>query len=152
MSDLELIENRLAALECEIEALNREKNELETAVRVIRRLSVTINGRESVQVSKEERSDVKLTVAEAARQILADGSQRHYAEIADLALKQGYQSRPGSTRERTCQTFWAIMKRHPDQFEAVGGGEFRLKKTKKPDCIKNSKDATSNTTDNNGVW
>lgn len=65
-----------------------------------------------------------------AQIILADGSEKHYSEVADAAISRGYKGKEKSTREKISKSFWATMKRNPDVFDAMGGGNFKLKTRK----------------------
>ena len=66
------------------------------------------------------------TVVSAAQKILSEASApMHFKEVFEVALSRGWR---GRTSAPNPQSFWSLMKRSDDVFEAAGGGKFRLKK------------------------
>jgi hypothetical protein len=126
MSDIQRLMDRIAVLNSEIEVRQHEKDELETAIRVIRRWSVG----DTPDDGRHRRNRKRVTILDMARSILLDGQERYYADVADTAITQGYRGREGSKKDRIQKSFWATMKRNPEIFDAIGGGKFRLRKEK----------------------
>jgi hypothetical protein len=123
-TDLALIARRIAALKAEL-------TELETAAKVLRRLSAdTGRGREITTARKKKgTTEPRLTITDAATSILTglNGKPEHYAVIAKEAMKLGYKGKTRSTEDQLKKAFWATMKRQPEIFESTGDGRFRLK-------------------------
>lgn len=70
-----------------------------------------------------------VTIAEAATKILQERGNEptHFRLLAAEAIKRGYKSnRADSTDKSVTQSFWATMRRNPDEFEAAGDGLYRL--------------------------
>lgn len=129
MTDLEKILSRTAVLESEIAVRQRELEELATAARVIRRLSDDADNpaTETPGSIGDTTESPKRTIMSMAKEILAEGGEMYYSDVANLAIANGYHGKAGSSNDRVRQSFWAIMKRNPEVFVATGGGNFRLK-------------------------
>lgn len=133
----------ISRIEGRIAELKTELAELETALRVNQRM---LNG-DAASARRDAALTVRpvtpaiaregvgkdlsgKTVREAAAQILSETSTPlYYKEVFKQAIARGYNSgRKGSTGSPV--SFWAILKRNPDQFAPVGAGLFKLKESK----------------------
>lgn len=121
----------LLQIEERITALAAELADLQTAARVLR----SLNGKTLKTATKREilppdfRRDLEnSTIIEAAQKVLDDYSEpMHFKEIAKAAGDRGYSSGPG--RKINPASFWQLLKRNKDKFEAKGSGTFSLKQS-----------------------
>jgi len=104
--------------------------ECETAARVLRRLAREEDGgkKRNPRPGGQREAPPRMTILEAAKLILAEKkSEMHSNAVADEAIRRGYKGKKKSTPDAIRKSFWAIMKRKPDVFKAMGGGKFKLK-------------------------
>jgi HB1, ASXL, restriction endonuclease HTH domain len=113
-----------------IALLEQEIQELRVAQRVFRRFTKKgdddSNGALTEVNGKPVYLDLRTsTVVRAAQTILSEAEKPlHFTEVFRAALERGYRGRKSGGEP---QTFWAIMKRTPEIFRAVGEGKFTLK-------------------------
>ncbi|MCG2683499.1 MAG: hypothetical protein L6306_07770 [Planctomycetales bacterium] len=126
MTDLEMIENQIASIQVEMD-------ELQTAARVLRRLSklgLACNQPNPILNQKRPRKKGKSSrpkIVDMARVVLQELGESHFSVVANEAIKRGYRGRANSTLDQIKKSYWSTMKRNPDIFITTGGGKFKLK-------------------------
>jgi hypothetical protein len=139
------LRKELAELEKVRAELQAELTELETAIRVVRQYETepkdegvdatpqSSNGKDVGLQGDSERNRAPTLagtrIAEAANIILTErggDTPVHFTEIAQEAVSRGYQGREGSRPGSVADSFYHVMRRHPDRFEQVEGRTFRL--------------------------
>ena len=127
MTELEKIEARIA----ELIPVQIELEELQTAARVLRRLSDVGDDTDARKPARKRRSEKssRKTIREWAHAILQEKGELHFSEIADEAVTRGYVGRKNTTPESIRKAFWATMNRAKDAFVATGAGRVKLRET-----------------------
>jgi len=112
---LEMLDAEITKTECRLD-------ELRTTRRVLLGLGPETEG---IRVAP---AFVGANMWEYARVVLVKCGKAHYRDIAQEALKMGYQNRRGSSPASLQRSFLDTLRRDDDEFEALGKGYFKLKR------------------------
>lgn len=115
-----------------VEELQRKREqiaELETALRVVRRLLGGTATDETASTGTEavQQDLVGRTIEECCVQILSERGEAHYTLLTDEATERGFRGRGKCAYEGVQRSFWDTLRRKTDVFERVAKGTFRLK-------------------------
>ncbi len=134
------LEQEIAEKQAALAEMQASIGELETALRVLKRLrgqtvAALGNGiprKNDVSVAESEpqratQTNERKTAGQLAEEILFERGPMHYKEIAEEAMRRGFRSRQSPDPEAPIRTIMVFLYRHPDTFESLGKGRFRLK-------------------------
>jgi chromosome segregation ATPase len=139
MHDIEELNTEIDAIRREIQESASEQEQLEAKLRELAERRTVLEAdladryeaaarilRNGTAESSPERDLVGATIRQAAAVILNErpGHARHFADIADEAVRRGFPER--RDRRTTRQSFRRMMHKTDDIFQRMGDGTYRL--------------------------